>query len=1297
MPLPEAVRHWNAVCCHRHRLLLLRHMEERYIELDLFTGASLDGVHLDADMKAVASAEILDSTSSLDDSAHSIHSSASDGSGTEVSRDSCTSISAANRDGLPRAVLSLTTQRYETLIMQTTLSRSPAKTAKERKTRRAALAAPARKAAHTCLGKLAAPAIQLDLAWHTPRQRAHKDLSFSDAEDEVVVERQQGEAELLAASQGPAARSFSSISSEKTLHHSSTSTSDIDMDVMAGRKQLPPQYHFLRAVSPAPSSSATSATSPRVIRNEPTKLSSEKPARHKCAGTDRSAGSSAGREAEPHEIPVRCGPGGCVYRAVTATLDSFAAAGNGEAAPPQFLLLLQLPLPLVEAFWVRLPSASALGSSQNGGDAAGRCCTGERSMSAVELRRVPWLPRDACSLRVVELAVAAPISASGVSEARTTLRGFLLEASDVPSARSEMSTRFPRVFRVLSAYDVLSARSAAARSAWLARNTRGNHGPFSASSDAGEREQAAAAAAAPGHRNGTRAVHTKSFSTSFLYENPKRSSSVAQIISPPPRHYIPAASFFDESFEPLMLLGRGVGGAVLLARHRVTGVFYAIKVLVARDYETERDILQEVRIHAMLENRYLVRYHTCWSEVISPARAQQLAFIGVCHPYEANLGGCRRFSSASSSSPATTRQNARGGTPHSPTNPDGDTLRRSQSRTAAGGWHHLILPSLSRMMLVGSSSTSETVTPEKTPMQSRPRLRGGDLRRRIVDECADDSTDDDGDAVLVAQVVKRRGTAGDGFRHSGADISPSTKIGSQLSRRPLTFSSTSSASAWGTRAPLTSHRLRKQLRTTSVLISGPSSAASDGVSGTTVQDGADNEGEDFESIWDDAQGCDSGRSECSGDGYGSSQRPEENTIIGTRVVFLQMELCQGTLAQYLASRTSIDRVENLIIAVQIVAGLRYLHHRGILHRDVKPTNVFMNYRCQYHKEVYQTNSSSTSGVDDSSEDEDGTGSFWRFPGSAASQCVASTAGNGDGKNDGCVPSPSSALTLCRRHPSSCPPEIPSSGGSPSVSCAPRRSSIVPLGMQELFRAASSLSPGWKTEMATASLDNLPSWDGERAALDFVMHPPHRMAAEMLQERLLRRQAPPPARQRARSKYEVTEEEAAPAGATMPLLQSDGGRHFLRRLASWLLHRFVHVQLGDLGLAKFLYQQEMRVDDFVSMNAINTIGVGSPLYASPEQLKGNRCTPASDAFSVGVVLAEMYLQPKTIAERLTVLREVREGVYRDKVLLAQFPELRLVRRLTETQPERRMTLAAVHRALRSFLEQALQDELYRHYE
>lgn len=139
----------------------------------------------------------------------------------------------------------------------------------------------------------------------------------------------------------------------------------------------------------------------------------------------------------------------------------------------------------------------------------------------------------------------------------------------------------------------------------------------------------------------------------------------------------------------------------------------------------------------------------------------------------------------------------------------------------------------------------------------------------------------------------------------------------------------------------------------------------------------------------------------------------------------------------------------------------------------------------------------------------------------------------------------------------------------------------------------------------------------------------------------------------------------------------------RVLCRTLLENFILVRLGDFGLAKFESQQHphyLQGERILSIKNANTLGVGSPLYASPEQLRGDICTCASDAFSLAIVMAELYLQPTTMAERLDVLQKTRQGRYPTRDVLEQYPELAVIRSLTQEQPFARMTI----RDLKSFL-------------
>lgn len=61
------------------------------------------------------------------------------------------------------------------------------------------------------------------------------------------------------------------------------------------------------------------------------------------------------------------------------------------------------------------------------------------------------------------------------------------------------------------------------------------------------------------------------------------------------------------------------------------------------------------------------------------------------------------------------------------------------------------------------------------------------------------------------------------------------------------------------------------------------------------------------------------------------------------VLFIQMEYFgQGTLSEYFNGRNSFSREESIEYILQIALGLRYLHGQSVIHRDLKPTNIFVS-------------------------------------------------------------------------------------------------------------------------------------------------------------------------------------------------------------------------------------------------------------------------------------------------------------------------------------------------------------------
>lgn len=58
------------------------------------------------------------------------------------------------------------------------------------------------------------------------------------------------------------------------------------------------------------------------------------------------------------------------------------------------------------------------------------------------------------------------------------------------------------------------------------------------------------------------------------------------------------------------------------------------------------------------------------------------------------------------------------------------------------------------------------------------------------------------------------------------------------------------------------------------------------------------------------------------------------------ILFIQMELCKGDLAEWLNKTSIKQRQGNLWILDEIIAGVKYLHSKKFIHRDLKVDIIF---------------------------------------------------------------------------------------------------------------------------------------------------------------------------------------------------------------------------------------------------------------------------------------------------------------------------------------------------------------------
>ncbi|XP_069066258.1 eukaryotic translation initiation factor 2-alpha kinase 1 isoform X2 [Pleurodeles waltl] len=124
---------------------------------------------------------------------------------------------------------------------------------------------------------------------------------------------------------------------------------------------------------------------------------------------------------------------------------------------------------------------------------------------------------------------------------------------------------------------------------------------------------------------------------------------------------------------------------------------------------------------------------------------------------------------------------------------------------------------------------------------------------------------------------------------------------------------------------------------------------------------------------------------------------------------------------------------------------------------------------------------------------------------------------------------------------------------------------------------------------------------------------------------------------------------------------------------------LHVRIGDFGLAcRDIIQDETvpwsKTDNI--KGSTRTSGVGTSLYAAPEQLQGSRYDFKSDMYSVGMILLELFQPFGTEMERNEVLTALRNG-HVPVAFNEQWPvQTKYVKLLTSTLSSQRPSAAHI---------------------
>ncbi|KAJ2879751.1 eukaryotic translation initiation factor 2-alpha kinase [Coemansia aciculifera] len=366
----------------------------------------------------------------------------------------------------------------------------------------------------------------------------------------------------------------------------------------------------------------------------------------------------------------------------------------------------------------------------------------------------------------------------------------------------------------------------------------------------------------------------------------------------------PYASRYHTDFEEVEFLGKGGFGSVVKARNKIDGRYYAIKKikLDARDTEGNKKIFREVTTLSRLHHQNVVRYYTTWVETLDVSEKME----DIPEEDSEGIGGISSGVDASFPSFGASMSNISWSTNDNEFESDSSSSSSSDS----------------------DSSDSDRGRNDDIETSSSHFISFGD-----EDESGNDVANSSGVDALDSLSP---GTDTDAQAHSksgrGANVFSAIRFGTMGA---------------GADAP------NKRERSRSVALFKPRRELPLRVFGTDLTDDTHATTEEAESEVSEKvpppKKAPSGLDVREHVGYnrgklaGSARRKESKQPAPKKqkILYIQMEYCENkTLNDVI--KEGLSEKECWQMFGQILDGLNHIHQRGVIHRDLKPVNTFLD-------------------------------------------------------------------------------------------------------------------------------------------------------------------------------------------------------------------------------------------------------------------------------------------------------------------------------------------------------------------